>query len=570
MKFSLSKYLTEKLQSSTIVNELLNDKGGFFKIYKAYNYTKYNNNHYFDRLIEIKTKMYQMFGKLHGETYDRNIHKYVLYRKADDRITDEKYIKAHTEYMKLYNEYIKLAKRIFTTPSSELLSLLLAGELNSYSDIRSIADLANITDNMFKKYTFKELKKDTKAYNTLQYSGIIFFMRNDKTILAYMRNGELYMFNYPIYNTYFKNNSAHIIGDDSLEKLQSYTQEPENFVFQTIECDIDGQTYSWPVIWKSYEYRDTQKEGPDVVSIVKDKLSVSLTYSYNSDNGPMGDHGSCGKFLHKGSTLYKRTHWGDNPDDYIIVFNPMKTFGSKTRDYFNGLRNSNYNKEHVRDVDAFVYDRYTWVRDMYGDILPYGGTKEYKSSKVYKFLQTFDEWTYNSAYQADRYCKKMRDLNSKKYSALKELCDSMKKTQNVFKKELDNDLKELNDHIQFSQEVSAEISILSTSSNKISEKLQKLSSRYATYQFFINECMIVLNNIMRMIQKVTNTQDNLQKDILSMSPTSDTYWVDARKRELSNDNTNISDLLLHKVISYLNTLRDAKDNLKQILEQNES
>lgn len=59
MKFSLSKYLTEKIQSSIIINELLNDKGGFFKIYKATVHRErgQNNNHYFDKLISLRTDM---------------------------------------------------------------------------------------------------------------------------------------------------------------------------------------------------------------------------------------------------------------------------------------------------------------------------------------------------------------------------------------------------------------------------------------------------------------------------------------------------------------------------------
>lgn len=559
MKFSLSKYLTEKIQSSIIINELLNDKGGFFKIYKATVQSQKgaNNNHYFDKLISLRTRMKYIFTQLHGTSYSYRSEMFV----KKDSIPDEKYIKAHTEYMKLYNEYIKQAKRIFTVPSTEALGILLSDVKSSYSSDQVKTDIQNITDNMFKKYTYAELKKNPTVYNTLQMAGIVFFMRNDKTILAFMENGNIHMYSPEIYKKY---KNLHITGSDSLEELQAYTQDSENFIFMTYSGEIGDETYEWPIIWKDY-YMSGMKNMPDIVDMLHKHYMLSTSYGY-SDNGPYTTNSSksCGKFLHKGSTLYKETTWGGAPDDYVIVYDPMKTFGSTARGYFGSLQGSNHVKQHKSDVSAYVNDRYKWVYDIYGDVIPYGGTKEMKSAKVFQFMKKFEEWTYNSAYEADKYCKKMHELNSKKYKALKDLTASMKNVSNRYKKDIDNNLAQLEYHLQFSKTVQQHISNLSSSTNKITEELSTITSRYVTYQFYINECMMVLNLLNTNFNDIKSIQNKLIQNIQSIKPDNDSYSVDNNQYELRNKTEYINNCF-KKAFTYLNTLSDAQSNLEQIL-----
>lgn len=556
MKFSLSKYLTEKIQSSIIANELLNDTGGFFKIYKIFTQkTKSeNNNHYFDRLISCRIKLKKLFDTCHTRKYYSG--GYVRKTSTDfsGAVTDVQYIKLHTEYMKVYNEYIKLAKRIFTTPSGELLNTII-----SYTGSKEYtADIANITDNMFKKYTYTDIKKDKALYNKLQNDCIVFFMRNDKTILAFVRNGNIRMYNYNIYRSLYLTPS---LGGNNIQELQSYTSEPDNFIFNVYNEDIEGQTYSWPIIWGSDDMKNNKKI-PDIVDIVQSRYIYNPGY-YNENSAYLTGDTFIGKFLHKGSVLYKQTKWGDNPDDYVIVYNPMQQFNNRHSEFYAKYQKTDNVVKHKEDVRLYVDTRFRWIRDIYGDILPYGGTKEYKSAKLYKFMSVFNEYSFISAYNADQYCNKMYQLNKQKYNSLKTIIKSINDIEVKYKKYITDSLNKLSEHIQYTQEISELISTLSSeSSNKINSKIFEISNKYAAYQFAINETIVLLNTVNKEIVNIQKKQDSVQKGILNMDMTTNTYALKNDGDNINSAIKQIDDIHIVNIDKHFVTLDTAKEDIE--------
>lgn len=555
MKFSLSKYLTEKIQSSIIANELLNDTGGFFKIYKIFSQkTKSeNNNHYFDRLISRRIKLKKLFDTCHTRKYYSG--GYVRKTSTDfsGAVTDKQYIKLHAEYMKVYNEYIKLAKRIFTTPSGELLNTIIG-----YTGSREYtADIANITDNMFKKYTYADIKKDKALYNKLQNDCIVFFMRNDKTILAFVRNGNIRMYNYNIYKSLYLTPS---LGGNNIQELQTYTSDPDNFVFNEYTENIDGQTYTWPIIWNSSNMNNNKKIS-DIVDIVQSRYIYNPNY-YNENSAYLSGDICIGKFLHKGSVLYKQTKWGDNPDDYVIVYDPMKQFNRQSEFYATYQKTDKVVK-HKEDVRLYVDTRFKWIRDIYGDILPYGGTKEYKSAKLYKFMSVFNEYSFNSAYNADQYCYKMYQLNKSKYNSLKTVIKSINDIDVKYKKYINDSLNKLSEHIQYTQEISELISTLSEeSSNKINSKIFEISNKYAAYQFAINETIVLLNTVNKHILDIQKRHDLLQKDILNMDMTTNTYNLKNNEDTIKSTIKTIDTIDIVNIDKHFVTLESAKEDIE--------
>ena len=145
MKFNLKQYLTEKLQSSIIINELLNDNGGFCKYYKV-QYNK-NSNHLYDKAYRIYTNLNEIFNELHREYGAKYI------RKDYDPVSDQQYIKAYHNYMTLFKEYQKLFVRLFSEPSVDVLSCFLGNIQNGlYSNLSKMGiNISNISDDMFMK-----------------------------------------------------------------------------------------------------------------------------------------------------------------------------------------------------------------------------------------------------------------------------------------------------------------------------------------------------------------------------------------------------------------------------------
>ena len=158
--FSLNNYLNESLQSSKLYFEILNEPGGLFKYFQVLpreqkiDNIEYTNNHTLigdaqAAISDIRDICHEVFN-----TYDvpRENNKYYPIKNTLS-------LQAIKNYNKLYNKAIKkylyAMQHIFDKPNPRVFGEFVA---NGYN-----VDLFNITDDNFKKLTYKQCREMDKG-----------------------------------------------------------------------------------------------------------------------------------------------------------------------------------------------------------------------------------------------------------------------------------------------------------------------------------------------------------------------------------------------------------------------
>ena len=120
MQFSLKKYITEKylterLQSDTVIHDILNDKGKMFTYYKQpYPGTMYKKA--LDQFKILNDIIYNIFPAYSTEAYDS-------YDYQNESIkTDEQKKALHSKYMQTLELYKDYTSKLFIKPDPQILS----------------------------------------------------------------------------------------------------------------------------------------------------------------------------------------------------------------------------------------------------------------------------------------------------------------------------------------------------------------------------------------------------------------------------------------------------------------
>ena len=190
MQFSLKKYinekyLTERLQSDTVIHDILNDKGKMFTYYKQpYPGTMYKKAlDQFEILNDIISNTFPIYST---EAYDSYIYQHESIK------TDEQKKALHNKYMQILELYKNYTSKLFIKPDPQVLSSVILSNADGTFPMQKL-DLFNLTDENFKKYTVSDLKKnkDLKQYIN-EYA--IFWFNSEGKILVVSVYGRMVLF----------------------------------------------------------------------------------------------------------------------------------------------------------------------------------------------------------------------------------------------------------------------------------------------------------------------------------------------------------------------------------------
>lgn len=551
MKFSLKRYLTEKLQSSTIKDLILNDPGGFCKFYKHQYQSTYSNNsnHPWDKAQILCNKLQNMFKSLYNlSKYDYSnyqLKQQVYINGKNIIITDEKVKKIHALYMKTYNEYINVCKLLFTKPSTETLIAILnrAGMKDEYTNSVNMTniDLANITDDMFTKYSYVQIKADPKLYdniiNCYDMDAVLYFLK-DNTLAAVQKGANVKKVQPDYYISHFVKSYGNLSVQD-MKLLQSgdislYTQAEFTDTLQ------DGTKLTWPLV--SAERK----------TCIIDKIKHSgINLQYTNDNYDF----TPGKFLSKASRLQKNTNWGKSDDDYVIIF--------KSSDYL-VHKNDAYNKNkeaHINDVKKYVSSKFRWLYNIFGDIIPYGSyTKKEKQEKVYKFMQKVELYTLKYSIEADTYCTNMLESNHKKYEALKQVIKSINllSSNNGVKQQYASLSQTLNQYIELSKKYKNKIKQNTSINSNLSEQV----SLFAAYSYILNDFIKTVSDISITISSLEQKSNDILSQIKNMDIVNK-YHIESSTYDIRNGIDKLLKLIDDDKQKYITALSQAQQKLDE-------
>ena len=437
-KYIKDRYLNESLQSSLFYDIIKNDNGGMFYIYK---FITGSNNRF--------QKIYNIYGMLQRilllfSSYTRPTFPFTETSKVNltnlklfnDSVIDniEKLKKLHEKYIELFNYIIDNLSTIFNKPEPSLLNLFKRG---------GNIDFYNITDDQIQIYKLKDIKGNKELKSDIEFNiksdyNIVIYKTADNIIQAISKNGDIYLIS-PISKGY------------NLNKLrETYTKENllslvRNYAIYIIDND---EPLQFPV-FGSYD------ENP--INAIENNFVIKSSY-YNKFK--------VGAFYSKASYLQKLTNWGKNLDDEIIILNFLKPY-SKDGYYSKGLYIDNLGKDQgertmyneiggyntqKNDISKSRYkfhrfndfkeygQRYKWLRDILGNILPYLGGK---NNECFKYGVSLSDYDYEQLFETDKYCQKIVLLNKKKYTKLAAELKATRKINNEFNKLTKNILDEL-------------------------------------------------------------------------------------------------------------------------------
>jgi hypothetical protein len=332
--------------------------------------------------------------------------------------------------MSLYNEYIKRITTIFDKPDPIIFSTILTKDhkYNTFYKSNHV-DLFNLSDDMFIKYSLNDLKNNKSLKQEIDKfinNNLVFYITNiDKKIQACSCEGYiiLYALDNPMYKNYFTNNVY-----DYLDKHVT----KDNVVINTINYKLsDGEELTLPLV-KSYSSLNNNKPIAGVEYISK-MLDLNNIYY-------LPEKEKVGKINSKASHLCKNTSWGNDLNDYIIIYTPNKSFVDKTTgEYKSTINNGNKILYHL-DGEKYGYndivsnkslvnrknqqykdfleqeDRtYKWVKDLLGKYKPYAGGKQ---NKLWDYCNKLKDYDYETLYGDDEYNNKLVKKTHDRYMLL--------------------------------------------------------------------------------------------------------------------------------------------------------
>lgn len=498
MKFSLKQYLTERLQSSIITDKILNDKGGMCKFYKVRYYNVYNktiSNHAWDNALKLNSLLYNMVDVLYKRDYYNNYSRQnnIYVNGKIIELTEEKIKKAHTLYIKRYNKLMNICKSLFTKSNGDLLNIILHHDSSSkynYGKDYASVNISNITDDMFKQFTYIDIKANPQLYKDIienKSEVVIMYFSSDNTLEAVQKLQEIQLIA-----------PQSFINDDYLRHLTR--SDVESLISGDISIYTkgeftdtlsDGTVLTYPILTSTGNFSDT------LIERIKNAICLQ-----DSDDIPKFKPG---KFLSKASKLQKLTNWGKSDDDYVLIYSPIKSANQYTN-YLQDKGSRKYDQRKI--VDTYVHDRFKWLYNIFDEIIPYGnGTKSEKSTKLYQFMNKVDRWYIRSAYEADEYCVQMLKANEEKYAALKETIRSINEIKGKNIEEQYTILqKELQNYINKGNQYNIKIK---QNFNKPNAELTNIVELYAAYSYVLNDFIKCVTSISNQLKKINTLTNNI-------------------------------------------------------------
>ena len=555
-QYITEKYLVERLQSDTLVHQLLNDKGGMFTYYKMpYPGTIYQKalacystlNKWIECVFTGWNQKFQKDGFQIGIT------------KID---TDEKIKKFHEIYMNKLEEYKDLTSKLFIKPDPQILSAIINGISHFSGKFEMVRkDIYNITDEFFTQYTWKQLKKDKQLYENVkeQINKCIAFWMSDGEILAVSNQGQLIL--YSITNDcdfYVKDvNGKRFDGKLTPEIIEDAVKK-DNLIVNTLEGTLnDGTVLEWPTVSRLSFIGDKQDLcGIDFVIKfldINNQLPVYKLKLYN-----------IGKFISHASPLAKATNWGDKEDDYVILYSPNDLYldsSGNVKSTFktaNGIHRplpmssfSSYNDmKSSKDFSENIFKRkvaydeqeesvYKWVKDLFGKYQPYAGGK---NTKMFEFGKKLSEYDYETLYGDDGYCNQIALKNIQRY---KFIIQQNKAAVGI--SEYTNKVNAISKEIQeFVIEGKKLCSKLKTLLLNDMTKYKELTFLYGEYMTMLNQMLSKFGKVQKLISQFKNEHQNGKRKSYMGDDTSAEIQRDRKyiERSLEDLITNKQEMLL--------------------------
>lgn len=432
-KFNLTDYiLNESLSSSILQNEILNEPSGFFKYMKLGTKKKIHDhpNSYMqtttrnvytdaqDIIKQIRNVTAQLFGDyttdyLLTDRYMRGKE----FIDAQDPMTKDAVTKVYAELSdnelirinKKYNEDIKLflqkVKNLFNRPNGELLQLMLKNQKNSSDDM--VYDLLSITDNQFKKYTFKDIKQSKDNFKDWYKNGqcvVLYFTHNGYFLGSSCGNSI------QVVNPLIKYST----NDSSIEETNNFKQVKEiqsnydvNGIANVIKtkCNNSNKILYWPIPKDIAQY----KQG-SLLYMMKNEFNIK-TQLFQYKKPAVGD------ITYSASNVRQQMNWGYNKEDYVIVYNPLKNLSGTTFDYesdYGLTKTKKYTKERQHEYRSSLsfQQRYNNCYDSLYRMQPYRIGSRSQLVTIYdpresKFKQTE---IYDCTYSGADYTNSAKDI----------------------------------------------------------------------------------------------------------------------------------------------------------------
>lgn len=461
MAFSLKEYirknyLNEALQSNILLNEIINDTGGFFRYYKG----PYENSMY-SRVLKLQNDMKDILWDLFG-----------MYQQIDNpkingvvADTDEKIRYIHTKYMKMYEKYIDMVSRIFTKTEPRIFTTLLRHVITdayfsfNFSSSNDVFDMFNVTDDNFEEHRLYELRGNEEIKEELcrkVLNSFVVWIDHTGKIQAISSNGTILLF-------------APDNDNDKIIKNPGYKKEKTGSTYDIDRMvDIDtlkkneltysyklstGERLKFPTMVLNGKF--TGKTGKETVGIEYIQKTLDLSnYVFNEYKKMY----FIDKFYDSTKPLRALTDWGKNKNDKFIIYKPYQLYQDDTyisqviakdfegnyttRDMPEASAYYGYNEQKhlfnnnpVKRQQHFDFKdsqlkKYKWAKNIFDKFLPYAGGKQ---ASIFSFGRSLSDDDRMYLYKGDTYCT---SLANKNYNYYKYNAERLRKMRNI-----DNNLK---------------------------------------------------------------------------------------------------------------------------------
>ena len=567
MQFSLKKYITEKylterLQSDTVIHDILNDKGKMFTYYKQpYPGTMYKKAlDQFEILNDIISNTFPIYST---EAYDSYSYQHESIK------TDEQKKALHSKYMQILELYKDYTSKLFIKPDPQVLSSVILSNADGTFPMHKL-DLFNLTDENFKKYTVSDLKKnkDLKQYIN-EYA--IFWFNSEGKILVVSVYGRMVLFAIDNENITFED--GRIWQSFQTNKLTPEIIEDacrkDNLIVNNLTQTLkDGTVLTYPTVGRLS--RGGDKRELCGIGFVKNFLDLSkYINAYGNFKKKLQKVGA--NPYSKSSKLNKFTGWGNSNDDYFIVYIPesghkdydgnvisTKDNGKRKMDDSNlkGYNEFKFDTEKTRqrklDFEEQQRKIYKWTKDILGKYHPYAGGK---SSELFAFGRKLESYDYEKLYGTDDYCNKIARANILRYKKLIAQNRSKIGISN-FNKELKEILPQLQAFTQTGKVLCNEIKNIYR--NDVI-KFKSLMMLYGVYSKLLNNMLQQYGNIQIAISSFKDTYANNKEDAYMST------WAKEQKLKRCQEDSNQIKIRIRNIKELCNELSSMEQKINETL-----
>lgn len=567
-KYITERYLTEKIQSDIVINNLLNDKGGLFKYYKNPNSPSYKK--VLDIFNNIEKILYKICNKLNMKCDNKTEDGYYIFQNDESNISDKELKIYHQQYMDLIQQYIKCITKIFDKPDPAILKAIINGVYEYNQEFRNNnVDLFNITDDNFKTYYYKDIKGNKtlqkELNDELQYK-VAFFISEDGKIEAASRSGKILLL--PLDSEYLKNNSSYnfkyYYSSDPYNIFNQYTDK-DNIIISKfyIQLKTTNELLEIPLITSttsiSYRYKIFQGEKKSAIEYINDILNI------NSRNfcGRYIMNLKVGKVNSKASNIQKITNWGKSLNDYIIVYTASSTYKEDgntkstinqgknnavsyvdTTMGYNELKHSNYvtrRKEQREDYKDTYKRTYKWVKNLLGQFEPYAGGKQ---NSIWEYGKKLNDEDYYKLYIDDNYCNRIVRDNIARYKVILAQTKSLRNI-NIYVEQMKTILRDINTFVLNGKSL-----------------ITKIKSTYKEDKDKFKTLMLLYETFNRTLTLIISRYSRIQQEIDDFNKEYNVKNIFSKKSSWQTD-----DDLQMEITNYINKIKSKIDILEKYIPQ---